>query len=110
MTAVAILVAAVMAWLAQHWVAVRRGTIEFISKHEIGNADWDRCRRVFFKITNRPGPPDPLLALLDPQTPERWAERDVVASVLSYFEGVAVGIRHRAISAKIYKTGTDRTI
>lgn len=99
----AILFAAIIAWIAQTRISIRRATLDFISAHEIGNPEWDKATRLFLERTAGDDAATALIALLKPQTEVALAERHAVASVLNHYEGVAVGIKHKAISEKIYK-------
>lgn len=92
-----------MAWVVQTRVSIRRATIDFISTHEMGNPEWNKATRLFVRITARDDAAQYLIALLTPKTPEQLEERYLIAFILNYYEGVAVAIKHKAISADIYK-------
>ena len=99
----AILLAAVLAWIVQTRISIRRATIDFISTHEIGNPRWSEATQLLVEISVRDDAAQALIALLTPETPEELAQRHQIASILNYYEGVAVGIKHKAISPQIYK-------
>lgn len=91
--------AAVIAWR----ISVHRATFSFIASHEADNDEWRKIRRRFTEIASKDNHAEYLMSLLDPSTDEEWADRIVVASLLSHFEAVAVAIRHWTLSGRIYK-------
>ena len=99
----AILAAAFWAWRTQRRIAICRATIDFISKHEVGNREWREAKLVFAEVTSKSDHPKPLIALLAPKDAGQWENYLVVTSLLSHFEAVAVAIKHQTISEEIYK-------
>ena len=100
---VAILVAALVAWKVQTRIAIRRATMDFISKHEIGNPRWEAATREFGQLTAAKADPN-LLSLLDPgHDPDLLQRRLLVASMLNHYEAVAVAIKRGVMSEDIYK-------
>ncbi len=99
----AIIGAAVIAWKAQRRIAIRRATIDFISRHEVDNEEWRVAKRRFSEITSEAAHPEPLIALLSPKTPEQWEDHIVITSLLNHLEAIAVAIKHESISKEIYR-------
>ena len=99
-TPLTILGTAIVAWQVQKRIALRRATIDFISRLEVGSREWREAKRLFAMVTSDPKQ-DRLLDLLDDS--DRWEDVLVIASLLGHFEAVAVAIRYKAISEPIYK-------
>ena len=99
-TPLTILGTAVVAWRLQKRIALRRATIDFISRLEVGSREWREAKRLFAQMTSERDHPAPLLKLIGPV---QWDESLVIASFLGHFEAVAVAIKHKAISEAIYK-------
>ena len=81
---------------------MRRTTIEFISTHEINNPLWSAATQRLVELSTRKDVAQRLMALLTPDTPQKLADRHKFAQILNYYEGVAIGIKHRVLSPKIY--------
>ncbi len=99
----AIVMAAVGGWFAQHWISKKRATVDFITQTEVGSAKWQEEIRRFAELTNDRTHPQPLIALLDPQTEDQYRDRLLISAVLNHFEMVAVGIKRGAFSNVIYR-------
>ena len=99
----AIVAAAVGGWAVQQRIARARATVDFMSRNESGNPNWQKELRRFAEITNHEKHPRPLIALVDPQTQAEYQDRLLVSSVLNRFELVAVAIKSEAFSEEIYK-------
>lgn len=101
----AILLAAIPAWYVQRKIARGRATVDFISRHEIGNKRWQKAVSRFRKLTGHPRHPRPLMKLLDePKTKRQFKDRILISSMLSQLEAVAVGLDRGVFSEKVYKT------
>lgn len=96
----AVLFVGIGAWCIQVWISKKRATIEFISQNEIGNPDWQQATRRFGQLARSGGLAD--LATKNP-TEEQLEDRLLVGYLLTHCEAVAVAIRHRVISKRIYK-------
>lgn len=97
----AILLAAGVAWRSQHKIAQKKATLDFISKHEINNREWQESVRLFRKLTTGPNHPEPLMTLLSP-TNAQEENRLMISRMLNYYEAVAVAIEQGVISEEIY--------
>ena len=97
------LIGVFLGWSVQWRIAQVRATIDFISRHEVSNPNWQATVQGFTELTKDPNHPQALIELLDPQDDEQLHRRLAVSSLLNHFEMVAVGIENEAFSAAIYK-------
>ena len=99
----AILAAAYFAWKKQRRIAIDRATIDFISKHEVANAQLREARALVARFAREQDHPRGLLTLLNPSGEEEFSQRLLISAMLNHYEMVAVAIRQGAFSEAIYK-------
>ena len=95
-----ILVVGIGAWCIQVWISKKRATLDFISRNEIGNPEWQKATRRFAHLTRNGG----LTSLASENlSKEQLEDRLLVGYLLNHCEVVAVAIRHGVFNERIYK-------
>ena len=96
---VAILLAAFFAWCNQRRISARKGTLDFVLKHEVGNMEWRETRRRVWQIL---GSKEEMEKVVNPKDDEAWQKRFLIGSFLSHFEFVGAAIKNKVMDEKSY--------
>lgn len=94
-----LVLAAFVAWCQHRKIAAQKGTLEFLLKYEVDNAEWRKTRDKVRKILK-----DQLKEVVDPKSESDRNNRYMVGAFLSRYEFIAVAIKYRAMDETIYKT------